>query len=447
MRSHDLRDFYSSFPLLLFYSVAATSKCRTSAQTARIRKLPTYLPILGANPSEATCRPSRHRRAHVRQHGLLRTCRDNIGSDHCRSSKYQCQLSHNSSSYRQLASAPRNALLRHPFIRRIYLVFFLLGTLLLLLPAWTILYLPRRNRPRVSWTLQRCLRVRWSRRLCALVARCEIDYLGRDLNLDMVNLSSSLLKQSWVDVSQEPDKLTHSHPVTIPPAPADWLRGHARETLDVLLASRGSWSPHLLHRSNRSEAGVWGSWGESSDDYGFAPVKAFWFDGKKVNPQSTRRTRQPGQAVMLHFHGGGYLCGTAAETDLTSGIPKHLVIHSPIHHVLSVDYRLAPKAPWPLPLLDAISAYHHLVHDELVDEKDIVLVGDSAGGHLAIALTRWIRDEGRALGLNGPRGLVVMSPWCDVGFTNAWGDGLHYNADCDTVSGAQVLFREPALTA
>lgn len=191
---------------------------------------------------------------------------------------------------------------------------------------------------------------------------------------------------------------------------------------------------------------MWGRWHATEEEYGFATVKAFWFDGKKVNPEAGRRPRQPGQAVMLHFHGGGYLCGTAAETDLTSGIPKHLVVHSPIHHVLSVDYRLAPLAPWPLPLLDAISAYHHLIHDEKVDEKDIVLVGDSAGGHLALALTRWIRDEGRALGLNGPRGLVVMSPWADVGFTNAWGDGIHYNADCDTVSTLEVGSRFAMLT-
>lgn len=63
---------------------------------------------------------------------------------------------------------------------------------------------------------------------------------------------------------------------------------------------------------------------------------------------------------MLHFHGGGYLCGTAAESDLTSSICKALVNYSPIHHILSVDYRLAPVGPWPLPLLDAISAYHYL---------------------------------------------------------------------------------------
>lgn len=137
---------------------------------------------------------------------------------------------------------------------------------------------------------------------------------------------------------------------------------------------------------------------------------------------------------MLHFHGGGYLCGTAAESDTTSNIPKSLVEYSPVHHVLSVDYRLAPAAPWPLPLLDAISAYHYLVHHERVPERDIVVGGDSAGGHLAIALTRYLRDEGRALGLSGPRGLVAMSPWLDVGFTNAWGDCMYHNADSDTVS-------------
>ena len=135
-----------------------------------------------------------------------------------------------------LATAPRNALLRHPHFRRLYLIFFVLVSLLILLPAWTILYLPRRNRPRQSWTLQRCLRVRWSRRLCALVARCEIDYLGRDLNMDF-----------------EPEKLTHSHSITIPPASASWLRGHAKETLDTLLASRGKWDVHLLHRPNRHQ--------------------------------------------------------------------------------------------------------------------------------------------------------------------------------------------------
>lgn len=142
--------------------------------------------------------------------------------------------------------------------------------------------------------------------------------------------------------------------------------------------------------------------------------------------------RQPGDPVGIHFHGGGYVCGTAAETDLTSSIPKNLVEHSPIHHILSIDYRLAPSSPWPLPLLDAISAYVYLVN-EGVAEGDIALIGDSAGGHLALALARYIRDNGKPLGLAGPRGLVLLSPWVDIGFTTAWGEGKHHNASSDLI--------------
>lgn len=225
--------------------------------------------------------------------------------------------------------------------------------------------------------------------------------------------------------------LTHSHPVTIPPAPEHLLRGHPADALDLL--HERSWATHLLHQRDDK-------WPRQEETYGFAPVKGFWFDGKKKSPDAPRRPRHPGEAVMLHFHGGGYLCGTAAETDLTSSIPKALVVHSPVHHVLSIDYRLAPSGPWPIPLLDAISSYHHLIQQG-ISEKDIILVGDSAGGHLALALARWLRDEGPAIGMKGPRGIVVMSPWVDVGFTNAWGEGVHYNADSDTVS-VTALFLE-----
>jgi acetyl esterase/lipase len=217
--------------------------------------------------------------------------------------------------------------------------------------------------------------------------------------------------------------------------------------LSHLRSSRGRWHPEFVHRGQRERDGVWGRWNPAaaaaSDDsekqthelqYGFAPVPAFWYDGLKDAPEAQRRPRLPGQPVMLHLHGGGYVCGTAAETDLTSSISKSMVAHTPIGHVLSLDYRLAPTAPWPLPLLDAISAYAYLVNDEGVDERDLVIGGDSAGGHLALALTRWLRDEGAKLGLRGPRALVLMSPWSDIGFTHQWGESsFKFNADSDTI--------------
>jgi alpha-beta hydrolase superfamily lysophospholipase len=40
----------------------------------------------------------------------------------------------------------------------------------------------------------------------------------------------------------------------------------------------------------------------------------------------------------------------------------------------------------------------------------IILIGDSAGGNLVLALARWIRDEGV---LPAPDGMLLLSPSCD----------------------------------
>ena len=313
------------------------------------------------------------------------------------------------------ATAPRNALFRHPFLRKIYLVLFIFFSLFVLLPFWTLEALPRSRRPRQTWSLQRCLRVRWSRHLCALIARCEIDYLGRDLSVDIVSHPKRIAD------SQDPLKLKHSYPITVPPGRSNLLIGHPAETLAIVRES--TWVPHLIPPREHWQ------WTKNAAELDFAPVKAFWFVGEKTCPADSLPPRSADAPVMLHFHGGGYLCGTAAETDLTSSIPKALVNHSAIHHILSVDYRLAPRAPWPVPLLDAISAYSYLVDSGV---EDIILAGDSAGAHLALALMRWLQDECM---LPLPRAVVLMSPWCDIGFSHSWGSQAYaYNADSDTVS-------------
>lgn len=53
---------------------------------------------------------------------------------------------------------------------------------------------------------------------------------------------------------------------------------------------------------------------------------------------------------------------------------------------LAVDYRLAPDSPFPAALHDALAAYLYLINPpadagvKAVDPKNIVIMGDSAGG-------------------------------------------------------------------
>lgn len=81
----------------------------------------------------------------------------------------------------------------------------------------------------------------------------------------------------------------------------------------------------------------------------------------------------PAQAPpVVWFHGGGYIFG-APETHLRAAI------YLAEAHGLTVilpRYRLAPEHRWPAQISDAL--------DALPTGRDVVLAGDSAGGHLAL---------------------------------------------------------------
>ena len=216
--------------------------------------------------------------------------------------------------------------------------------------------------------------------------------------------------------------LTHSHPVTIPPAPESHVIGHPAIALAHVQKS-ASWKPHFVRGVPKHTRWV------KKEVHPLAAIKAFWYVGEKVWREEKPNLPIPGDKVYLFLHGGGYVCGTAAETSMSSAIPKALVSKTPIKKCLSVDYRLAPTAPWPMPLLDAIGAYRYLVDKGV----DIVLAGDSAGAHLALALTRWLRDEGHKVGLPMPSAQILLSPWCDIGFSSSWGPNFHHNAESDTI--------------
>ncbi|HAN08457.1 MAG TPA: alpha/beta hydrolase [Acidimicrobiaceae bacterium] len=113
-------------------------------------------------------------------------------------------------------------------------------------------------------------------------------------------------------------------------------------------------------------------------------------------------------AVILYFHGGGYVGGSIASHRNLTG---NLALASKCQ-LLSVEYRLAPENPHPAAVEDALNSYKWLL-SEGYDPKKIAISGDSAGGGLAIAVQLKIRDEGLPL----PVASAPISPWIDMGLS------------------------------
>ncbi|MGH6631984.1 alpha/beta hydrolase [Sphingopyxis sp.] len=103
--------------------------------------------------------------------------------------------------------------------------------------------------------------------------------------------------------------------------------------------------------------------------------------------------RPAGGGALLHMHAGGTVMGSADVSSIANAaLARDLGII-----VVSVDYRLAPEAPYPAPLDDCFAAYRWLLSEAAefgIDPGRIAVGGESAGGLLAAALALRARDSG-----------------------------------------------------
>ncbi len=127
--------------------------------------------------------------------------------------------------------------------------------------------------------------------------------------------------------------------------------------------------------------------------------------GEWVRPQNARAAEVEAGQVILYLHGSGYaICSPRTHRGLVARLARYTGLPA-----FCVEYRLAPKHRYPAAADDVDAAFAWLLRQGYA-AKDIVIAGDSAGGHLALDL---IAENART-GREQPRSVVLFSPLLDL---------------------------------
>jgi acetyl esterase/lipase len=116
-------------------------------------------------------------------------------------------------------------------------------------------------------------------------------------------------------------------------------------------------------------------------------------------------TQEEPHLILVFFHGGGWVTGNidsynavcAEMADLTGAM------------VIAVDYRLAPEHPFPAGLEDCYAATRETFRQTeklLKSPARVILIGDSAGGNLAAAVSLLAAERGEFR----PDGQILIYP-------------------------------------
>ena len=138
----------------------------------------------------------------------------------------------------------------------------------------------------------------------------------------------------------------------------------------------------------------------------------------------TVRKPQNGQTVMYYIHGGGFTTGSARERrDLT-----FYLCDEPGYDCISCDYRLAPENKLPAAYEDCFSAYREIC----ARYPKVIVLGESAGGTLALATVQRAMREGLPL----PLAVAAFSPLAGL--------NMDFASHTENVKTDVMLKRDPA---
>ena len=131
------------------------------------------------------------------------------------------------------------------------------------------------------------------------------------------------------------------------------------------------------------------------------------FIGRKVfilTPKNTQKTNK----VILYLHGGSYV----AETSNDHWRFLEKVVNDTGATIILPDYPLTPKYTYKDVFTMITPLYKEIIEE--VDINNLILMGDSAGGGMSLALAERMGEEN----IQMPNKTILISPWLDVRLQN-----------------------------
>lgn len=128
------------------------------------------------------------------------------------------------------------------------------------------------------------------------------------------------------------------------------------------------------------------------------PIRVFFPD----EASCMKKDQIKGRKIMLFLHGGGWATEHVENYERVCSRMAQATGQT----VAAVEYRLAPEHKFPTGLMDCYAVARALYMHPDTKPEDITLIGDSAGGNLAAALSIMARDRGEFM----PKRQILIYP-------------------------------------
>ncbi|MCC9043243.1 alpha/beta hydrolase [Myroides sp. M-43] len=139
--------------------------------------------------------------------------------------------------------------------------------------------------------------------------------------------------------------------------------------------------------------------------------------------------------MILFFHGGAFIFGSGDQYDFQ----MYPLVQETNVIIVSVDYRLAPKYPFPAALEDSVNALQYIYENAEAfggNRNNISVMGSSAGGTIALSLLHLNRDHDN---IPITSGFFLYPPTCDELNTSSM--QVYANAPMQSKKSARYMWK------